>query len=130
MSNTRELRYIREIIQNKHASYIKAIKKIGSVQRNDEKMFEQGKFWYDSGHSLRDAEQILQSNMSFVHGYEHAARIDKVNNDLFKLGMEYFEKGIPLVNIPTNYMDKEWFVKGYNEAIRLSLNKKNKISGR
>ena len=123
MSDTRQYRYNMENVQARHACYIKRKAEVGTKERSDKKVMTLGYEWYISGHKLEEADPKLQSSTSFRQGYERAERIDKINADLYQLGREFFDKDVPLVNISSKYTSNEHFLRGYNDALSLSLQK-------
>ena len=123
MSDSRQNRYNIENIHSRHAAYLKRMSEIGKKDRFDKDTMDLGFDWYKSGRKLEEAESKLQSNSSFVAGYNRAMRIDNINKDLYLLGREHFEQGIPLVKISPQYTSSEYFIKGFNDALNESLKK-------
>jgi len=130
MSDDRKNRYIRDEIQQKHSNYVRNKNKKIKPSIKDEDIIKLGETWHAMGHLLEDAEAELQQDFNFVCGYRHAVTQEIVNDHLYSLGVEYCEKGIPIEEIPTNYTDKIYFMRGYNDTLKSSLNSSKKNSKR
>ena len=121
MSDTRQNRYNLENIQSRHACYIKRMSEIGVKERPDNAKRNEGYNWYIAGYKFEDADPLLQSSTSFRQGYERAARIAKINAELYQKGREFFENGINLADISQNYTSNQYFLRGYIDALNLDL---------
>ena len=87
----------------------------GSIKYNyDEDMFLKGRKWCEEGFKLEEAPNDMRSNVSFVAGYDKERRLMSINQQLYDLGREYYEKGTLL----ENYRQSKFFVDGYNDSSR------------
>ena len=59
----------------------------------------------------------MRTNVSFVAGYNMAYRRQLVNDQLFELGREYFDKGYSINELPDKYRNNEYFMNGYNDGM-------------
>lgn len=125
MSDTRQNKYIRDEMQAKHANYVKKKDSrpfVPFAGINNEQ-FESGKNWYYAGHKLEDADAKLQRDLSFINGYKSAEHQDIVDKKFYEMGIEFFEKGVNLAEIPVNYLNNEHFMNGYSEVLGKTLKK-------
>lgn len=86
--------------------------------RLDTKMVELGSIAaMDPNFSLDNVSDEIRNDKdyrSYVAGFERTKRLLKIQNDLYLLGIEYFNMGISLEEIPDNYKNNEYFMSGYN----------------
>ena len=85
--------------------------------RFNEKDFNDGIRWFESGLSLDEASEDLRNNDSFIAGFEKGKWIQYVNQQAYNTGIEYFERGISFDDIPDNYKHNEFFMNGYNDRM-------------
>ena len=126
MSEHRSERYFRENRQSNLSSYLNMKKKIGTVNRMNEKARKLGENHYNVGHSLEEADDELRNDDSFIMGYNNAKRADEATDYMYDKGIEYFEKGIEVDKFPPIYANNPNFLRGYNEALRASMKSNNR----
>ena len=124
MSRDKENRHIRENIQGRVAYDIHLKEKRNNIKdRFNPEILNAGKDWYESGFSLDEAPENLKINTNFVNGYERAKRLQDIEDDYFKRGMEAYLAGIPWDKIDDKDKQNTSFVFGYEDAMTMNLGK-------
>ena len=62
------------------------------------------------------ADEKLRNHPNFVAGFNYGKRIQYVNQLSYETGIEWFNRGIELDEIPENYKANEYFMDGYNSC--------------
>ena len=101
------------------------------VNRIDSELFEKGK---QDGYneSICEIPENMKENFSYVNGFNHAKRELKVQNDMYKMGQEYFLSGRNFDDANENYKNNAYFVQGFKDAMNIKLDNDTTIrrSGR
>ena len=110
------LKTIQELNQSMVARDIKD--NLDTIKNNfEEDKFKMGIDWFDSGFTIEEAPIEIRDNASFISGFRRGERLKFINQQLYEEGKKYFEKGVSLDEVPKNYINKEYFILGYNDAI-------------
>lgn len=122
---------IRNNIQKKLANDIYREKKMQNMVRTDkydQKIFNQGSDWYNSGLEIDDAPEEIRNNTNFVRGFERAKRIFEANNAVYESGRDFYFGGASLEQASEKMKTNPYFLKGYQDALSLgnSLKGNNK----
>ena len=111
---------IRNNRQKRLADDIYKQQKMQNMVRNDkydQKIFDQGIEWYNSGLDIDDAPEDIRNNTNFVRGFEKGKRIAEANNYLYEEGKNFFFGGGVLEQAPKNLQTNPYFIKGYQYAM-------------
>ena len=116
---------IRDNIQGRHNAYVKNKQKLANpVDRTDFNIMNMGEKWYFDGYSLDEAPDNVRNNRNFIYGFEHAKRLQDVNDDFFRRGSKAYFDGINLAAISESDRNNENFMAGYEDAMTMNLRKR------
>ena len=113
---------IRNNIQKKLANDLYREKKMQNMVRTDkydQKIFNQGTEWYNSGLEIEDAPENIRNNTNFVRGFERARRVSEANNAIYEEGRNFYFGGGSLEQGSEKMRMNPYFVKGYQDALCL-----------
>ena len=113
---------IRNNIQKKLANDLYREKKMQNMVRTDkydQKIFNQGTEWYNSGLEIEDAPENIRNNTNFVRGFERARRVAEANNAIYEEGRNFYFGGGSLEQASEKMRMNPYFVKGYQDALCL-----------
>lgn len=113
---------IRNNIQKKLANDLYREKKMQNMVRTDkydQKIFNQGTEWYNSGLEIEDAPENIRNNTNFVRGFERARRVSEANNAIYEEGRNFYFGGGSLEQASEKMRMNPYFVKGYQDALCL-----------
>lgn len=111
---------IRNNIQKRLSNDLYREKKMQSMVRTDkydQKIFNQGSEWYNSGLEIEDAPEEIKNNTNFVRGFERARRITEANNSIYEEGRNFYFGGASLEQASDKMRLNPYFVKGYQDAL-------------
>lgn len=113
---------IRNNIQKKLANDLYREKRMQSmvrIDKYDQKIFNQGSEWYNSGLEIEDAPENIRNNTNFLRGFERARRIFDANNAIYEEGRNFYFSGAVLEQADEKKRINPYFVKGYQDALSL-----------
>ena len=94
-------------------------KRENPVERFDYKIMKAGEDWYYDGFLLEEAPENLRDNINFIKGYEHAVRMQDVDDEFFRKGAKAFFDGVNWEQIPESERCNESFIQGYEDAMTI-----------
>ena len=122
MANSMSQAKKRQYIQKRVADELAWEKKMQSVVRTDkydQKIFNQGIEWYNTGLEISDAPENIRNNTNFVRGFEKGKRVAEVNNAIYESGRNFYFGGADLEQASEKMKSNPYFVKGYQDAMNL-----------
>ena len=89
------------------------------TDKYDQKIFDQGIEWYNSGLEITDAPENIRNNTNFVRGFEKGKRVAEANNYVYEEGKNFFFGGGNLEQASEKMKTNPYFIKGYQDAMNL-----------
>lgn len=128
MSNAK----IRKNIQDNLAKDIYNKNKMQNMVRTDkydQKIFNQGIEWYNSGLEIKDAPEDIRNNTNFVRGFEKGKRLNEANIAIYEAGRNFFFGGFSLEQASEKMRVNPYFIKGYQDAQNLGKDLESLANG-